>query len=150
MKKFFLLGFAFLFIFSLSACDKIEKAIDEENNEADENITIEEASSYVGEWTLISSSLDGAPLDVATTELTLNEETFTSSTAYCSTQGDLVITDDTMDMFVSSHNCQGNPPDNYVFSFSLNEEASQITLINTQYGGTMVDVYKRVEDVDED
>ena len=150
MKKLFLLTFAFLLMFSLSACDTTSTPSAEGDRIDPDNTTIDDGMSYAGEWELISSSLDGEPLDITANIVNMTADTYSSETSVCAVNGDLIVTDDTMDIFITNHNCPIGPPNDYVMSFSISEDFNTMILVNTQFGGRMVDTFSRVLDDDED
>lgn len=150
MKKLFLLTFAFLLMFSLSACGTENTPNAEEDRIDPDNMTIDDGMSYAGEWELISSSIDGAPLDITGNIINMTADTYYSETSVCAVSGDLIVIDDTMDIFITNHNCVVGPPSDYVMSYSISEDYNTMTLVNIQFGARMVDTFSRVLDDDED
>lgn len=144
MKKLLLLMFAFIFVFSLSACDttEIENTLNEEDGEQEEELT------YIGEWTRIDATLNGEPQNISNHNIILTEDTFYSSNPTCAIEGDLMVFDDIIDVTVTTHNCPTDVGNNFIFSFALSENGQILIMTNTQFGGTMIDTLQRVNNED--
>ncbi len=137
--------FAFIFVFSLSACDttEIENALNEEDGEQEE--IQEEELTYIGEWTRVGATLNGEPQDISNHNIILTEDTFYSSNPTCAIEGDLMVFDDIMDVTVTTHNCPADVGNNFIYSFVLSEDGQTLTMTNTQFGGTMIETYSRAD-----
>lgn len=126
-----------------------QEIIDEEPIEEDEEPVDEDedviGSDYVGTWSRISSTLNGEPQDVIPSTIIMTKDTYTSSTSVCTISGDLFATDETMDIIINSSDCPGEISTDYVNAYAISEDGEILTLTNTQFGGTMVEVYERVE-----
>lgn len=104
---------------------------------------------YIGTWSNVSTTLDGELLDVSTNIIVMTADRYTSTTSYCSIGGELVITDDTLDVFVDTNTCPvaANDP---VMTYKVSEDGETLTLISTEYGATMVNTLMRIDDDEED
>ncbi|MBU1446509.1 hypothetical protein KKD70_04590 [Patescibacteria group bacterium] len=131
-----------------------ESEITEESNQPTEAKTIEEIvledGMYIGVWSRISSTLDGVPQEAVSSTIKMSKSQYIASTSYCTVVGDLYVTGDTMDIMITQNGCAGGGPTNYVFAFRIDDERETLTLTNTQFGGTMIEVYKFDKDLEID
>lgn len=165
MKKLFISLFAIIAMISFTGCgeDQQQAQVPADSNiEQNEDVEIpedvepdeleieepeleeEDDDDYIGSWSRISSSLDGVPTEVVPCTVTMTEDTYISSTSVCTISGDLIVTDDIMDIIIDSSNCPGPAINDYVSTFKLTDDGEQLTFTNTQFGGTMVEVYTRI------
>ncbi|MBD3157098.1 hypothetical protein GF369_04700 [Candidatus Peregrinibacteria bacterium] len=121
-----------------------EGEMPEDDEMPDDTETIE-TPDYVGTWSRISSTLNGEPQEVVPSTITMTKDTYMSSTNVCTISGDLFATEDTMDIIIDSSDCPGGILTDYVNAYTISEDGETLTFTNTQFGGTMVEVYERVE-----
>jgi hypothetical protein len=142
--------------------EEIENSEDPEevdnNNEDEEETPTEDdddeefppnGGDYIGTWSSVSTTLDGELLDVSTNIVVMTADRYTSTTSYCSIGGDLVITDDTLDVFVDTNTCPV-PANDAVMTYKVSEDEETLTLISTEYGATMVDTLMRIDDEEDE
>lgn len=117
----------------------------EYEDEYEEDEEFLEDPNYVGTWSRVSAKLNGEPQEVVPSTITMTKDTYTSSTNVCTISGDLFATEETMDIMINSSDCPGEVLPNYVNAYAISEDGETLTFTNTQFGGTMVEVYERVE-----
>ncbi len=120
-----------------------DEEIAEDEDEEDEEFL--EDPNYVGTWSRVSAKLNGEPQEVVPSTITMTKDTYTSSTNVCTISGDLFATEETMDIMINSSDCPGEVLPNYVNAYAISEDGETLTFTNTQFGGTMVEIYERVE-----
>lgn len=116
---------------------------DEDDNEFTSN-----NGDYIGTWSSVSTTLDGELLDVSGNIIVMTADRYTSTTSYCSIGGELVVTDDTLDVFVDTNTCSVPAPD-AVMVYKVSEDGETLTLTSTQFGATMVDTLMRMDDYED-
>ncbi|MCD6109204.1 hypothetical protein J7J83_00355 [bacterium] len=150
MKKFFIAIFFITAITSFSACDNDSQV----HQSADKAQTTEKVqtkrikswinSGYIGSWSRVSATLDGVVQNVDPATIKMTENTYESSTAKCTIKGNMSVRDGIMSISITDNDCPGGIKDRYISTFQLSDDGKQLTLINTQFGGKMVEIYDKL------
>lgn len=101
-------------------------------------------SGYIGSWSRVSATLDGVVQNVDPSTVKMTKNTYESSTAKCTIKGDMSVRDGIMSISITDNSCPGGAKDQYISTFNLSDDGNKLTLINTQFGGKMVEVYKKL------
>jgi len=152
MKKLLLLSFVFLSIFTFTACKKADDIMKNAEQAAIDSSEEIINAPYIGNWERVNASLNGKQLEMAPATITIEDGKYISSSASCTVTGDLVVNDDNMDIFITNNTCptKAQPIENYIFTYYMEHNNEQMVLTNTQFGGTMVEIYEKVVNEDDD
>jgi len=162
MKKIVIWLVSLVTITGLTACGSPQQAIPQNKDikppevvqpevQADNthNDFIED-DDYMGTWTRTGATVNGAPQQLAPSTVIITADQYTATTAQCVVQGDLIVTDNNLDIDITSNSCPANSSSNYVFTYKVSDDGETLTLTNTQFGGTMIETYKLVPEEDSD
>lgn len=96
---------------------------------------------YEGTWVRQATYTDGEVVSTESASLLLTADSFSSSSAYCRNSGSLDVVDATILMVVESTNCPGVIAVGSSVSSVYDVDGIRLTLINTQYGAEVKEIY---------
>ncbi|MFH0857673.1 MAG: hypothetical protein V1848_02905 [Candidatus Magasanikbacteria bacterium] len=106
------------------------------------------AEDYEGIWIREASYVNGTDSNAVPATLVMKKDSYISSTRACTVEGPLDMTDTSMTMNISTHNCAGYSPIAITYTYSLSEDKNTFTF-ETVYGGVEIkEVYNRGDEED--
>lgn len=137
MKKLFILLLIGLFLSGCGSSSSISSL-------PEDDMTDGETSEWLGTWIRQATYTGGELVTTEPATLTLNPETYSSSTAACATSGLLIPDGEAITLTMTESNCPGNISlpfsVTYTYTIEENEEGEEIMTIVT---GPVTEIYKR-------
>jgi len=118
------------------------------NGGEEENSRVSEtAEDYEGIWIREASYVNGTNNTVPAT-LIMKKDSYISSTKACTVEGPLEMTDTSMTMDVTTHNCPGYSPMAITYDYFLSEDNNTFTFTTVYSGVEIKEVYTRGDESD--
>lgn len=148
MRKTLLTMLAIIAMMIFSACSTTptQSQTDDIDDSYTGDVVEEEifGGDYIGSWSRVSSTLDGAPQALVANTITMTKDTYVSTTSKCTLNASLAVADGAMSIITTSSDCKGYVATTYLSSYLVSEDGETLTLTNTQFGATSVEVYARI------
>ena len=101
-------------------------------------------SSYIGTWLRQATYTNGQLVGRNPATLVLNKSSFDSTAGGYFVKGDIKASGSTIKMITRSTNCPGHSRGTVTtHAYALSDNGKTLTLVNTQYGAEVKEVYKR-------
>lgn len=125
--------------------EAIDEIVEEEEMPTEEFSDEIQTLDYVGTWSRLGGTLDGVPQNLDAATIIMTKDKYTSSTSLCTISGDVSVVGNAMDISIKTSDCPGGVLPEYSSTYEISDDGQTLTTTNTQFGGTMVETYSRVE-----
>lgn len=106
--------------------------------------------TYLGKWMRLATYTNGQLVHKEPATLTMMKGSFHSINKYCENAGKLKVSGNIGTMTTATTTCYGHSPGTVtVYTMSFTPDGKQMTIVNTQYGAVVKEVYERIEETGE-